>query len=145
MIIKVIDAKGEDKHLLEAARIEYQPGSSSLRMNIFVSVEEVASNFILLYNGDTVYVLNNDGKILDTKRINFSTNENEWICPLCFQQNQPEDETCMGRHTVRGICGYAKPTPDLCDKCVRSEEGCTIAAGLTAGCIRYVSKAIEVN
>lgn len=102
MIIKVIDAKGEDKHLLEAARIEYQPGSSSLRMNIFVSVEEVASNFILLYNGDTVYVLSNDGKILDTKRIDFSVNE--WICPQCACRNLPSEETCRG-----GQCGAGKP------------------------------------
>ena len=130
MIIKVVNDKGEDKHLLEAARIEYQPGSSSLRMNIFVSVEEVASNFILLYNGDTVYVLNNDGKILDTKRINFSTNENEWICPRCDRRNLPSEEPCTS-------CGYERPTPDLCDECVRPE---VIAAGPTAGCIRYIPK-----
>jgi len=67
----------------------------------------------------------------------------------CAPPHYEKCKRCGGTKQVSDIGGRAytahEPCPecnkeDLCDSCARSVQGCTISAGITASCIRYMRK-----
>ena len=88
MIIKVQDNNGKDKFLVEAAYIRWvdqAPAKDFIILEIHVlaakkeaagpvslstsSIEEEPSLILRIYHGDRVFIMNNEGKTIDSKRI----------------------------------------------------------------------------
>jgi hypothetical protein len=82
MFIKVLDENNQNKYFMEAAYIEWQtpiciavyPNRTKTKHvgSVAESETEVATKpslYLHVKTGDTVYIMNNDGKTVDKKRI----------------------------------------------------------------------------
>ncbi len=123
MFIKVLDPNNEVKYHIEASYIKWAKNTDSYCISVYPmitkgkqvgvlsssesEVSNMPSVYIHVNHGDTVFVMNSDGKTIDKKKINLS--EHEWVCPKCSHRNLPSEKTCPGRHTIRGTCGYDRP------------------------------------
>lgn len=122
MIIKAQDDAFRDRFLIEAVFINwfYPKNETYIVLEVYIKssqtwkigsisvthsgIEDEPSRRIRINPGDRIYVMDDAGKTIDSKRI-----ENEWVCPKCAHRNLPSEETCTGRRTISGTCGYARP------------------------------------
>lgn len=126
MIIKVQADDFKDRFLVEAAFIrwvEQVDNKDFVILEIYIvadqtkkagslsvattSIEEEPSLRLRINHGDRVYIMNNDGKTIDSKRIDLP--EPEWVCPICSHRNLPSEKTCTGSEMGDGRCRCAKP------------------------------------
>lgn len=126
MIIKIVAANQEDKYLIEASWIKWSWDQGTATIAVYthitttkqvgsmskseIEVAHVPSMYIHPNPGDTVFVMNNDGKTIDKKKI-VIVNEGEWVCPQCSHLNLPSEEICTGWRTTDevGVCRCVKP------------------------------------
>lgn len=77
MIIKVQDDNLKDKYLVEAAFIRWAETNTVLETyvrvsetkNVHAGIEQTPSLRLKLHHGDRVFIMNNEGKTVDSKRI----------------------------------------------------------------------------
>lgn len=77
MIIKVQDDNLKDKFLVEAAFIRWAETNTVLETyvrvsetkNVHAGIEQTPSLRLKLFHGDRVFIMNNEGKTVDSKRI----------------------------------------------------------------------------
>ena len=85
MIIKVLDKNNEDKYLIDASWIKWSQTKTTRTIAVYthvtttknigvtskseIEVAHVPSMYIHCNHGDMVYIMNNDGKTIDKKRI----------------------------------------------------------------------------
>lgn len=118
MYIKVQDKDNQNKYHIEASYIKWTNNGEIYPIltrgktagSIRTSETEVAnmpSIYVHLNHGDTVYVMNNDGKTIDKKHIDLV--EEKWTCPKCGHLNLASEEKCTGRPDIEGSCWCPKP------------------------------------
>ncbi len=76
MIIKVQTSTHQDRFLIEAVFIEWETRTllniyiaSKALGDAFTSIEDEPSKTLVLEHGDIVYIMNNEGKTIDSKHI----------------------------------------------------------------------------
>ena len=67
MIIKILDDKGNNKHLIEAERVRYNEGGKIL--DCYAKLEDREPTKIRLEHGDRIFFMNDAGQTVDSKRI----------------------------------------------------------------------------
>ena len=67
MIVKIQDDKLQDKHIIEAAHFRYNEGGEIL--DCFANLKDHEPTKVRLHHGDRVFFMNDQGKTVDSKRI----------------------------------------------------------------------------
>ena len=91
MIIKIVDKNNEDLYLVDATWIKWSRNKEAVTIAVYtqitktkhigvtsqseIEVAHVPSMYLHCNDGDTVYVMNNDGKTIDKKKIVIRTSD----------------------------------------------------------------------
>ena len=89
MIIKVQDDNLKDKYLVEAAFIRWAETNTVLETyvrvsetkNVHAGIEQTPSLRLKLHHGDRVFIMNNEGKTVDSKRIVLDADADAGLSP----------------------------------------------------------------
>ena len=74
MIVKILDDNGNDKHIIEAAHFRYNEGGQIL--DCFANLKDHEPTKVRLHHGDRVFFMNDQGKTVDSKRVELKAEEN---------------------------------------------------------------------
>ena len=133
MIIKVQDKNLNDRFLVEAAYIRWDyvaSGTTYAILEFYIvatqsrtaGIEAKPSLRLRINRGDRVFIMNSEGKTIDSKKIDLREKGHP------HPHHYGDDDGCSSRSGAKEI--------DLCNSCVRQSD-CTIAVGRTAGCIKF--------
>ena len=89
MIIRVVDKNDHDTHLIDATWIRWEWNKEAVSIAVYTHVSRTRGNctrpeievavvpsiYVHLTTGDTVYIMNNDGKVVHTKQMVVGTED----------------------------------------------------------------------